>query len=281
VLSGTGFSQIHNIRGVATTVVVTRYRALPESLAITTRTARPARLLRSRTRGRLYSGDALLERLAQACQHVACALGPFIQQEHAVVRPRPVPRHRHLAAAAQPHIRDGVMGGATGARGDRGGAGAGTAGDARGAGGVEGFSEGHLRQDGGEPPRQHRLARLMGAERQDIMIKTLGSSFNSRLYPVELAASRDELPGCGSAPHRLASRTLGLFCEVPGRGMAPRKSHLWDRCLFTSNPSHSQDLSISRMGPLYNRRIAMKSSPRDLILEMGSYAPSASELTHA
>jgi hypothetical protein len=86
VLSGTGFSQIHHIRGVATTVVVTRYRALPESLAITTRTAVPARLLRSRTRGRLYSCDALLERLPQDLQDVAAARRPCIQQEHPMVR---------------------------------------------------------------------------------------------------------------------------------------------------------------------------------------------------
>jgi hypothetical protein len=85
VLSETGFSQVHNNRGVATTVVVTRYRALPESLAIITRTARPARLLRSRTRGRLYSRDALLERLSQDLEHLTAQLGQFIQEEDAVV----------------------------------------------------------------------------------------------------------------------------------------------------------------------------------------------------
>jgi hypothetical protein len=53
--------------------------------------------------------------------------------------------------------------------------------------------------------------------------------------------------------------------------MAPQKSHLWDRCLFTSNPSHSQDFPLARMGSPHNRRMAMQICPQDLIFEMGSY----------
>jgi hypothetical protein len=37
-------------------------------------------------------------------------LGPFIQEEDAVVGQRHVARHRHGAPADQPDIRDGVMG---------------------------------------------------------------------------------------------------------------------------------------------------------------------------
>jgi hypothetical protein len=106
VLSETGFSQVHNNRGVATTVVVARYRALPESLTSTPRTARPARLLRSRTRGRLYSCDALLKRLAQDLEHMTAKLGPFIQEEYAVVGQRDFARHGHVAD--QPRIRNGM-----------------------------------------------------------------------------------------------------------------------------------------------------------------------------
>jgi hypothetical protein len=95
---------------------------------------------------------------------MASGLRPFIQKAHAVVRPRHVARHRHLAAADQPQLREGVMGGAKGARGDQGGAGAGEAGDAVDAGGFDGFGQRHGRQDGGEPVRQHRLARPGGAE---------------------------------------------------------------------------------------------------------------------
>jgi hypothetical protein len=61
----------------------------------------------------------------------------------------------HLAAADQPHIRDGVVGGAKGPYGDARGAVAGESGDAMDAGGVNRFSQGHRRQDGGEPSRQH------------------------------------------------------------------------------------------------------------------------------
>jgi hypothetical protein len=31
--------------------------------------------------------------------------------------------------------------------------------------GLDGVGQGHLRQDGGEPPRQHRLARAGGAQK--------------------------------------------------------------------------------------------------------------------
>jgi hypothetical protein len=43
-------------------------------------------------------------------QHMAFELRQFIQEAHAVVRPRHVPGHWHLAAAEQPDIRDSVMG---------------------------------------------------------------------------------------------------------------------------------------------------------------------------
>jgi hypothetical protein len=69
------------------------------------------------------------------------------------------------------------MRGAKRARGDQGGAGAGQAGDAVDAGGLQGFGQGHGGQDGGEPVRQHRLARPGGASN-----RTLGSQ---RLHPLQ------------------------------------------------------------------------------------------------
>jgi hypothetical protein len=36
-------------------------------------------------------------------------------------------------------------------------------------GGLKGFGEGHGRQDGGEPPSQHRLARPWRTKKEDIM----------------------------------------------------------------------------------------------------------------
>jgi hypothetical protein len=41
-------------------------------------------------------------------------LRPFIVEEYAVVGPRHLARHRHVAPANESHIRDGVMRGATG-----------------------------------------------------------------------------------------------------------------------------------------------------------------------
>ena len=74
---------------------------------------RPASAIRSLTCKGLYVSDAVLERLAQDLEDMAAELGPFIQEEHAIVGQRHLPRHRHVAPADQPRIRDGVMGGAT------------------------------------------------------------------------------------------------------------------------------------------------------------------------
>jgi hypothetical protein len=38
--------------------------------------------------------------------------------------------------------------------------------------GLNGFGQGHRRQDGGESPCQHRLASPRGAEQEEIMVKT-------------------------------------------------------------------------------------------------------------
>jgi hypothetical protein len=64
----------------------------------------------------------------------------------------------------QPHSREGVVGGATRARRDESRAIASETGDAVDAGGFDGFGEGQIGQDGGEPARQHRLPRPWGAE---------------------------------------------------------------------------------------------------------------------
>ena len=69
--------------------------------------------LRSRTPARLSVEDTLLERLAQDLEDMAAELGPFIQEAHAMVGQRLLARHRHVAPANQPRIRDGVVGRAT------------------------------------------------------------------------------------------------------------------------------------------------------------------------
>jgi len=75
------------------------------------RAAKVAKTLRSRTPAKLYVYETLLERLAQDLEDLAAALGPCIQEAHAMVGQRHVARHRHVAPADQPRIRDGVVGG--------------------------------------------------------------------------------------------------------------------------------------------------------------------------
>jgi hypothetical protein len=85
-------------------------------------------------------------------------LRQFIQEEYAVVGQRHVAWHRHLAAPDQPDIRDGVMGGAKPPRRNDRRAVTGEASNTMDARRLSGFSQGHLRQDGGAPPCQLRRA---------------------------------------------------------------------------------------------------------------------------
>jgi hypothetical protein len=157
---------------VTVTVVVDGYRMLTESLTANTRKANSAKELRSRTPAKLYVYDTLLEWLAQDLKDMAAKLGPCIQEEHAMVGQRHVTRHRHVAPADQPRIRDGMVGRATRAGRDQRRPVAGEAGDAVDTRGLNRLGEGHRRQDGGQPPCQHRRARPRGAEQEQIMVKT-------------------------------------------------------------------------------------------------------------
>jgi hypothetical protein len=90
----------------------------------------------------------------------------------------------------QPDIGDGMMGGATRAGGNPRPAVAGAAGDAVEARGLKDLGQGHRRQDGGESPGQHRLARPRGAEEEDVVIRTPASHFAS---PMPLGMPMDPL----------------------------------------------------------------------------------------
>ena len=92
-----------------------------------------------------------------------------------MVGQRHVARHRHVAPADQPRIREGVVGRATRAGRDQRRAVAGEARDAVDTRGLNGLGEGHRRQDGGEPPGQHRLARPWGTQEEDVMGRTPAS----------------------------------------------------------------------------------------------------------
>jgi hypothetical protein len=80
------------------------------------------------------------------------------------------------AATFQARIRDGVVGRATRAGRDPRRAVAGEASDAVDTCGLKGLGESHRRQDGGEPPGEHRRARPRGAEQEDIMGRTPASA---------------------------------------------------------------------------------------------------------
>jgi hypothetical protein len=106
----------------------------------------------------------ILQQLAQHLQDMAAELRELIQEAHAVVGQRHVARHRHVASADQPRIRDGVEGRATRAGGDDSGAGARAAGDAVDTRGLKGLGAGHRRPYGGESAGQHRFTQLWSAE---------------------------------------------------------------------------------------------------------------------
>jgi hypothetical protein len=74
------------------------------------------------------------------------------------MRPRRVARCRHLTAADQSHIGDRLVRGVKRTGRDHRRTVAREASDAVEACGLKGFGQRHRRQDGGEPPRQHRLA---------------------------------------------------------------------------------------------------------------------------
>jgi hypothetical protein len=117
--------------------------------------------------------DTLLERLPPDFQNMAAKLGYLIQKQHAIVGQRHLARHRHVAATDQPRIRDGMVERTTWAGRDQRRAVAGAAGDAVDPGGLEGFGEGHGRQNRGESERRHRRARPRGPSKRTLWSERL------------------------------------------------------------------------------------------------------------
>jgi hypothetical protein len=101
--------------------------------------AKSAKAWKFMTPAKLYACETILEWLAQDLKHVAPELRQFIQEKHAIVGQRHFARHRHVAPADQPRIRDGVVGGATRAGRDQRRAVAGEASHAMEACGLKGF----------------------------------------------------------------------------------------------------------------------------------------------
>jgi hypothetical protein len=104
---------------------------------------------------------------------------------------------------------------------------AGAAGDAMDARGLNGLSQGHRRQEGGEPPGQHRLARPGRAKEEHIMGRTPAYHFAS---PVPLGMPIDP--------------RMNLLCKLDNR-MGPDHDHASSSALAScrsavSNPSVNQ-----------------------------------------
>jgi len=104
---------------------------------------------------------------------VAAELGPFIQEEDAVMPQRHVAGHQYVLPADQPDVRDCLMRGVERAGRYQHHVGTGEADDAVDARRFQGIREGHRRQDGGEPLRQNRLAYPRGAEQRALWSERL------------------------------------------------------------------------------------------------------------
>jgi hypothetical protein len=98
-------------------------------------------------------------------------LGEFIEEKDAMMGERSLARQGHLTAANQPHIGNGLVGGATRPGGDDGGAPPGAAGDEMDAGGVDGFGQGQIGEDRRQTSGQHRCPRPGRPQEQDVMVR--------------------------------------------------------------------------------------------------------------
>jgi hypothetical protein len=106
-------SRVTSAKPQATAAVASPWCAAHDPFPDMTFPANAARTWRSKTPATMYLQDIILEQPAQDLKDMAAALGPFIQEEHAMVHQRHLTRHRHVAPAKQPYIRDGVMRGVT------------------------------------------------------------------------------------------------------------------------------------------------------------------------
>jgi hypothetical protein len=78
---------------VTVTEVVGGYRARSKSPAAMIRLPISVKVWRVRMCGRLYLENTLLERLLQYLEHMACAFGPLVEEQNAVMRPRHLTGH--------------------------------------------------------------------------------------------------------------------------------------------------------------------------------------------
>jgi hypothetical protein len=151
--------------------------------------------------------------------------GEFIQEEHAVVRQRHLPRRRHLVAADQPDIGNGIRRCPKGPHRHQGGAAFGAAGVAVDVGGVKGFGQGDRRQEGSESP-------------------DLGHSCLTPPFPPRkaMACLRE-----GKRPHALAgAENIPYSPHAVGPAASPERSPVdgVDHVVNASHPRHAGEHEV-------------------------------------
>jgi hypothetical protein len=149
------------------------YCAALDSVPVSNLIAMSAKAHKFIAPARLYVYETILGELVQDLEDMAAEPGECIQEAHAMVGQRHVAWHRHVAPTDQPCIREGMVGCARRAGRDPRRTVYGKAGDVVDARGLDGLSEGHRRQDGGEPPCQHRLPHPAGPEHERLWLKCL------------------------------------------------------------------------------------------------------------
>ncbi len=122
-----------------------------------------------RALGAADGDDLVFDGLAQHFQDARAELGQLIQEEHAAVRQRDLAGVRPVAAAHQPGVADGVVRGAEGAVADQRHIRRELVGHGVDARHIQGFVDGHARQDARQGARQQGLAGAGRTDHQDVV----------------------------------------------------------------------------------------------------------------
>ena len=131
---------------------------------------------------RLYRQMVLIRRFEERAeeQYTRDRIGGYLHlnigEEATVVGQRELTHHGHLTPTDQPHIGNGLVGGATRPGGDDGGAPPGAAGAARDAGGCNGCGQGHLGEDRRQASGQPRLPHPRRPQEQDVGVRIPASA---------------------------------------------------------------------------------------------------------
>ena len=116
-----------------------------------------------------HGDGALLQGLAHGLQHVPAELRQLIQEEDAVVGEADLPGAHERPAARESGDGGAVVRGAEGAAGQEGVAAVQLSGDGPDGAALQGLRAGELRQDGGQAPGQHGLARTGRADEEHVV----------------------------------------------------------------------------------------------------------------